>query len=57
MWSSYDIVDKDHLRSDFIPEDKIVFSLVDQCSATIQRSADQQMGVILCGFTRGVPQV
>ena len=35
MWSSYDIVDKDHLRSNFIPEDKIIFSLVDQCSATI----------------------
>ena len=57
MWSSYDIVDKDHLRSNFIPEDKIIFSLVQQCSATIQRSVDQQMGVILCGFTRGVPQV
>ena len=57
MWSSYDIVDKDHLRSDFIPEDKVIFCLVQQCSATVQRSADQQMGVILCGFTRGVPQV
>ena len=57
MWSSYDIVDKDHLRSDFIPEDKVIFSLVQQCSANVQRSADQQMGVILCGFTRGVPQV
>ena len=57
MWSSYDIVDNDHRCSDFIPEDKIIFSLVQQCSATIQRSADQQMGVILCGFTRGVPQV
>ena len=57
MWSSYDIVDKDHLRSDFIPEDKVIFSLVQQCSATVQRIADQQMGVILCGFTRGVPQV
>ena len=57
MWSSYDIVDKDHLRSNFIPEDKIIFSLVQQCSATVQRSGDQQMGVILCGFTRGVPQV
>ena len=57
MWSSYDIVDKDHLRSDFIPEDQIIFSLVDQCSATIQRSADKQMGVILCGFTWWVPQV
>ena len=57
MWSSYDIVDKDHLRSNFITEDKIIFSLVQQCSATVQRSGDQQMGVILCGFTRGVPQV
>ena len=57
MWSSYDIVDKDHLRSNFIPEDKIIISLVQQCSATVQRSGDQQMGVILCGFTRGVPQV
>lgn len=51
------IVNDHSVRLNFIPKNKSVFGLVNQCSASIQSGADQQMGVIFSRSTRRVTQM